>query len=393
VAPRRKVTIQVPSRQIAVPVGVTEPGQMGIQQGMGRLTLPVVNFTGADATIDLTGGGQLRRPAKVKVGNLSGYVLEVTLLTHRDHLRASETNVFDSMGATTMHLHAVGGTGLGTGTIIVAVAPDGVDFPGTWPIMNNRPTSTGNQQALGSVTAAAGTISNVSFLVDPATTAIGWIEDETAPGNPHAFILTGNTTLETYFQQFETDPGFGDGSGLFVVKVPTVEEPAGFTFELDATGHSQCRAFLFAFLDTSSVNVRQNSTEFWNVTSVGSFPADWQVPNDISTLNNPQPVQVSVSLAAGATSVLVTGNPPARLRLFEIGYTIDEAAAAGRLLAWQAEGSGLTFWQDSFVSSTGYRTFDYHGGQVDLSTGTFGIQIKNNGSVSITPRGTMGVSS
>lgn len=243
--------------------------------------------------------------------------------------------------------------------------------------------------------AAAGTRVSINLLPPAGTQAIAWVEDQNAPGNPTAFSLVGNSTLVTYFDKDSAAPGFSDGAvgSPYVVMAPQADEPLGFTFTLDATGSAgACRVFLYYYTSQAVVNIRQNPTDVFSMTLQGTFPADWQAPNAGFANGSPFPNAINAAIASGATATILFGaGAPDVTRLFSMGYTIDEPAAAGRFVAWKMSVEGVIWWQDSFVSSTGWRKWDNQGGQVGQVT-TDNIIATNNGSVGITLRGVMGYS-
>lgn len=190
------------SAHVSTPPSIVVPaGPAGLPgDGQARQTLAPITLTSSDMDVDLTNGGRLRRPATAKVANLSSYILQLTFNGHNDYLRPSETNVFPTEGATIMHVHPV--TGVGSGTLLVAVASDNVEFPGTWPIMNNRPTGVPVNQT---ISVPSGT--SESFTIQAGSVYLTLLLSPT--NGKCAYTLTGDQTGQQYLN--ETIPPVAGG--------------------------------------------------------------------------------------------------------------------------------------------------------------------------------------
>ena len=293
-------------------------------------------------------------------------------------------------------------------------APPGITQPSPGPsdecrltfLEDGHPTNPGYNPAidsavfLGSLIAPVGTFTGFSFIPDPKITAIAWVEDSQFGGNPVGYELFGNNTNTSYFFANTINnvnfPPIGSIVSPWVVEISSGDtEPKGYTLILDATTSiASCRIFIYGLRNQAVVNIRQNATDVLFVSNANALPGDFQSPNGNSLFSGqPKPFVVNSALAAGASAQLATaGLTNGPLRLFSITYTIDEGVAVNRFLAWEQTPSNTIWWQDSFLSSVGTRSFNYHGGAVTDNSATQGIRIHNNGGVIVTARGTMGVS-
>jgi hypothetical protein len=227
---------------------------------------------------------------------------------------------------------------------------------------------------INSVTAQAGTIQSYSFIPPAGTTAIGWTEDQNAPGNPHGFSLSGNSTLVQYFSQVETDPGFVDGATgtPWAVEVPMAIEPKGFTFTLDATGHALCTVQLFAYLSEAVIYIRQNPTDRFSVSLQLSNAPAWLAP--VSPVNTAVNFSIGLgSIAAGATVNLCNAiGPSSKVYVYEVNLHLKGAANSfGEL----QDTAGLTLRGMDFSINDNY-VFNFHGAQAP-ALGK-GLQVKNS---------------
>lgn len=292
-APRRtKVTLTIPPAGQASLPPPKPPALPG--RGEATQTLVPVAITGADFDVDLTNGGRMRQPALAKVGNVSPYLMELTWIGHRDHLRPMETNVLPVLGSSSLHVHPIALTTptptSAASQLVVAVATEGLTFPGTYPVINSNLGALG--YGFGAVLALVGVLGTRtgSFTIPPGTQSLS-IVTMTPAGQTSQMSLTGANSSFPYYSQV-----LGSGGAYELI---------GVDYATDTTIN-------YSTAGTSGAG----SPISWYITALPTPPptfiartaAPWQVPT------TPAPLNQNI----GASSFFTWITPPAgrALRLF-----------------------------------------------------------------------------
>jgi hypothetical protein len=315
VAPRRKVSIQVPVTP-GIVVANEMPGEepYRVAAGLGRQLLPSVTLTAADFDVDLTNHGQMPRPGMVKIGNLSPWLLQVSWLSHADMLCPGEYNVFPTMGATRMHVHPVAITDpvpdSDANQMVMAVAPEGVTFPGTYPALYSQLGESGYGFGSVLVLQDVTTVQTGSFTIPAGTESLSIITVVPA-GNVSSLGLTGATSGFGYYgDQF--------GSGAYEIIGVDASSDTVLDYTASASGPAPGVSWFISALPTPPPSFVQR------------LPAPWQAPTT--------PAAIDESLPVTSTFDWITPPSGRSLRMFS-GFLHWQTSTRG---FGEIKGSGST---------------------------------------------------
>jgi len=354
---RRKVTVNVPPMAglvAAVPGGA--PPVVGAQTA-ARITLPQITVTASPFDVDLRVGGRLREPpGEVQVFNESAYALQLTIGPDQHYLPPWIGHVYRA-GYASMHVVPLLLTNplppAPSATLLVTVAPQGDAFGGTWPAPASRHSSSYSQpQALGLVSAAANQNASKSIGLPSGLACIGFSVDFSGGNSfPFEVQVTGDQTATTYLDVTHPETGV----------YAAILSPADTSVTLFLTGGPS----------TTAVRLLGWTSQIVSIASPTSQPAAWQAPNKV-------PQAFSFSLAAGASSTVVSGQTDKVVTLFGILSQLP-AAIPGCFGEWQTT-DGFTLSHVD-LSQTFHVDHNLHGGALSVGQG---LAFKNTSGAAMT---------
>src|SRR5579884_432510 len=225
------------------------------------------------------------------------------------------------------------------GTIDIAAGTVDIGtVQGNVPVVNAAGTQLTTQQPtklLGTVTAPAGTNAvEKTLTLDPGALAIGILASYTGGnGNPTGYRIDGISTGQTYLDVNTSSPGFNDGGGLYVVRVPQAAD-AQVKVTLSPSPNQQTQILVLEFFDPVLVSVFQNPTDPIHV--------------DLSALENEQIGGSNVfgtQLLEAIRSAIQGPFGPT----YDLGVSLAHAAPA----PWQAPTTSMAVHQ-AFAANTDY---------------------------------------
>lgn len=276
------------------------------------------------------------RPWKVKIANESPYAVRVELAGYIDWIGPWTADVVPTGGATVMHVHPIVlGAALPPtpqSVLLVTLAPQGEDFPGTYPVALVRQASTYQQIVplvitpgdSGIYTIQPNTVlTNAVFPIPANVQSVRWSINQLGANTKWSGSkVVGNVTGAPYnFGQ--TNAG---GAGGFDENFALFPEDTALLFSIDTTGSANPVEYWFtATMGMGLVAARLTSTGTIDGLPVfvrnDSHPPPWQSANQL-------PLRQIINVAAGATGTVVPA-PGAGLSIWLLSMMWYSTAASG----------------------------------------------------------------
>lgn len=365
-------------------------------------TLDPISVGTADFDVQLTGKAGIR-PWTIKVANESPYALRVDVGGYQDWIGPWIADVMPTGGATVMHVHPVIlGASLPDApqsTLLVTLAPQGEQFPGTYPMALSRQSSTwGKQTLVGQLTGAAGaTVGPQTLPVPAGTQSIGfYVRLDSGRSVPQEIIITGTQGQQNYV--ITTTPSTTGGAQWFpyasasdssvdvtmiaalgTSAIDVLASPVVEAINIQETSGTRLPVTLFD--PASGLAITTGASPSGRGPSIGvslfdATPAPWQAAAASTTIDGS-------SVANGATLTLVAAVAAQKVYVHAVDFKLN---AAGNFLLDRSDGTRVAVGD---ASGVGAQAIDWDGHGVAGAANT-ALRINNNSGASITLLGTVG---
>jgi hypothetical protein len=355
--------------------GVYGPDRVARPGGLVQALDPFP-VTTADFDVQLAGSSGIR-PWKVRLANESPYALRIDCGGFVDWLASGTVDVWPTGGASVMHVHPIAlcapepVPSMLSSLLLVTVAGQGEEFPGTYPMAMGRLTSvyTNREQlwpigspatpGTPSMVVTGGTSPTNRFTIPNGTVSLRLLVSANGTVFSYNLLVVGHQTVTQYFGSI-TAPG-----SVAPVASPTLP----LTLSIEYDDDSQIDIIV-----NPSVNVNVWVNALFAPESPGQSgdsqsviipaPSAWQTPNNDWMLG-------SGGIGAGATLNLIPAVAGQTVYLWEQTFHLGAGAAGSFGQLQDTFGTGLR--QMNFAIADNY-PFQFNGRALFPGRG---LQLKN----------------